>query len=371
LKVDQAGSLCHGRVWSMGQCSSDWGREWDTPHQAPYDGRMIKETVDVNSLSLPEAYRHFASTGFVRRLLELARDEDLGVHTPTPRAGEVAAATTIGDVTSMACIAPEERAEAALVARSAGVIAGLEAVPEIIEVFGSECRFEARAKDGDRVAAKTTVGVLRGPTDEVLEIERTMLNLVGRLSGIATKTSVLVEAIGRVPGSRASLFDTRKTTPGLRVLEKYAVRCGGGRCHRIGLYDAVLMKDNHLAGTGVAELAAFVKAAAERGRRTSAVSFVEVEVDSLEQFEALLTLPRGVIDIVLLDNMGAEMLRRASGRRDAVNPGLQLEASGGITLETLPVIAGTGVDRISTGSVTHSVSSLDVALDVVGTSRGG
>lgn len=340
------------------------------PHQGPYDRGMTHQHVDVNSLSLPEAYRFFSKTGFVRRLLELARDEDLGVHTPTPRAGEAAVMQTIGDVTSLACITPEERAEATLVARSAGVIAGLEAIPEIIEVFGSECRFEARARDGDRVAAKTTVGVLSGPTDEVLEIERTMLNLVGRLSGIATKTSQLVEAIRRVPGSRASLYDTRKTTPGLRVLEKYAVRCGGGRCHRIGLYDAVLMKDNHLAGTGVGELAAFVKSAAERGRKASAISFVEVEVDSLEQFEALLTLPRGVIDIVLLDNMGAEMLKRASARRDAVNPGLQLEASGGITLETLPAIAGTGVDRISTGSVTHSVASLDVALDVVGTSRG-
>lgn len=346
----------------------------------PLPGHTSAPTfTDFNTLSLPALYHALAGMGLTRRLLELARDEDLGLQAPEPRVGRENGPEdqpkTIGDVTSMTCIAPDEKGRAALVARAGGVIAGLEAVPEILSVFGSSCEFESRTRDGDRVQCHTAIGELIGPIDEILEVERTLLNLVGRLSGIATRTSQLAAAIAAVKGSRAKLYDTRKTTPGMRVFEKYAVRCGGGRCHRMGLYDAVLMKDNHLAGTGVAELAAFVKAAAERARkdavsRHGVLSFVEVEVDSLEQFEALLALPTGTIDIALLDNMGPEMLKRAAGRRDAVNPGLQLEASGGITLDTIPAIAATGVDRISTGSVTHSVSSLDVALDVVSTSRG-
>jgi nicotinate-nucleotide pyrophosphorylase (carboxylating) len=327
---------------------------------------------DLNSLSLPDLFYHFSRTGLTRRLLELARDEDLGLQISPARPGEPPVSQTIGDLTSQACIAPRERADAALVARGGGVLSGLEAIPELLAVFGSDCRFTPRARDGDRVAPKTTVGLLAGPTDEVLEVERTMLNLVGRLSGIATKTGQLVAAIAGVAGTRAKLFDTRKTTPGLRAFEKYAVRCGGGHCHRIGLYDAVLMKDNHLAGTPVHDLAAFVKSAAERGRKSAAapLSFIEVEVDSLDQFEALLTLAPGTIDIVLLDNMGCDLLQRAASRRDAVNPSLQLEASGGITLDTIAAIAATGVDRISTGSITHSAVSLDVALDVVSTTRG-
>lgn len=328
--------------------------------------------TDFNALPLPDLYRELSRGGLTRRLLELARDEDLGLHTPTPRPGETAQQQTIGDITSMASIAPSEMGTAALVARSGGVIAGLEAVPEILSVFASDCVFKPLAKDGQRVEPRTTIAELSGPIDEILEVERTMLNLVGRLCGIATKTSQLAAAIAQVPNSRAKLFDTRKTTPGLRAFEKYAVRCGGGRCHRIGLYDAVLLKDNHLAGTIVADLAAFVRAAADRARKVASgpISFVEVEVDTLDQFEALLTLPKGTIDIVLLDNMGPEKLRAAAARRDAVNPTLQLEASGGITLETIAAIAATGVDRISTGSVTHSAVSLDVALDIVGTSRG-
>lgn len=357
------------------------------PAVAPYHDVMphlhghtaAPSITDFNALQLSELYHAFSATGLTRRLIELARDEDLGLHTPEPPAGRSVEgqdqAETIGDVTTMASIAPDEKGRAALVARTGGVIAGLEAVPEILSVFGSSCEFESRTRDGDKVQPRTAIGELIGPMDEILEVERTLLNLVGRLSGIATKTAALVAAIAAVKGTRAKLYDTRKTTPGLRSFEKYAVRCGGGCCHRIGLYDAVLMKDNHLAGTSVAGLAAFVRAAADRARKDAAsrhgtLSFVEVEVDSLEQFEALLTLPKGTIDIVLLDNMGPEMLKRAATRRDSVHPALQLEASGGITLETIPQIAATGVDRISTGSVTHSVSSLDVGLDVVSTSRG-
>ena len=168
------------------------------------------------------------------------------------------------------------------------------------------------------------------------------------------------------PGCRARLYDTRKTTPGLRVLEKYAVRCGGGFCHRIGLFDAVLIKDNHIAGVSVTELPRAIQRAATLARVKSHPAFVEVEVDTLEQYEALLTLPPGTVDIILLDNMSCELMSHAAKRRDEVNPGLELEASGGITLETIGPVSRTGVDRISVGGLTHSAVVLDVAMDVEG-----
>ncbi len=340
-----------------------------------------KAPVDPNTLPLAALYESLSGGGLVRRLIELARDEDLGLGPAPIRAGEGAGkggagaaegATSIGDITTMACVGPEARAEAALVARSAGVVAGLAAAPDVLGVFATDCRFEARARDGEAVAAGTVLGLLRGPMDEVLEVERTLLNLVGRLSGIATRTAEFVAALAGAGATRARLYDTRKTTPGLRMLEKYAVRCGGGCCHRVGLYDAVLIKDNHIAGVGVGELAEFVRAAAGRARKLAPgpLAFVEVEVDSLEQFEALLTLPAGTIDIVLLDNMAPAVMARAAGRRDAMRPALQLEASGGITLETIGTVARSGVDRISVGGLTHHAVSLDVALDVTRTERG-
>lgn len=340
-----------------------------------------KAPLDPNTLPLPALYDALSSGGLVRRLIELARDEDLGLGPAPVRAGEGAGkggadaaegATSIGDITTMACIGPEARAEAALVARGAGVVAGLAAVPEVLSVFGTDCRFEGRVGDGQAVPAGTVLGVLRGPMDEVLEVERTLLNLVGRMSGIATRAAEFVGALAGAGATRAKLYDTRKTTPGLRMLEKYAVRCGGGFCHRVGLYDAVLIKDNHIAGVGVGELAEFVRAAAGRARKASPrpLSFVEVEVDSLEQFEALLTLPAGTIDIVLLDNMSPAKMKQAAGRRDAVRPALQLEASGGISLETIAEVGRSGVDRISVGGLTHHAVSLDVALDVTQASRG-
>jgi nicotinate-nucleotide pyrophosphorylase (carboxylating) len=169
------------------------------------------------------------------------------------------------------------------------------------------------------------------------------------------------------------LYDTRKTTPGLRVLEKYAVRCGGGFCHRIGLFDAVLIKDNHLAGVSIAELPTFVARAAERAKGIAPrnTSFVECEVDSLEQLSALLTLPTGTLDIVLLDNMSVGQLKKACAMRDRANPKLELEASGGVNLKSIPAIASTGVDRISVGALTHSAVQLDIGLDIHEQSRKG
>jgi nicotinate-nucleotide pyrophosphorylase (carboxylating) len=200
-----------------------------------------------------------------------------------------------------------------------------------------------------------------GSLRHMLAIERTLLNIVGRLSGIATLTRQYVESI---TGTKAVICDTRKTTPGMRNLEKYAVRCGGGTLHRIGLYDAALYKDNHLALIPAAQLAETVAVAAKQARTRNDVRFVEVEVDSLKQFHELLRIEPGVIDIVLLDNMSPSNMREAVKIRDTANPALQLEASGGVNLETVRAIAESGVDRISVGALTHSVTCLDVGLDV-------
>jgi nicotinate-nucleotide pyrophosphorylase (carboxylating) len=245
------------------------------------------------------------------------------------------------------------------------VIAGQAFLPELIDLFAPQVRTLPRARDGDLVFQGQIVLELDGPLAQMLALERTMLNLVGRLSGIATRTRRFVDALPS--GVPARIYDTRKTTPGLRLLEKYAVRAGGGRSHRMGLHDAVLIKDNHIAGVPLDRLAQFIHAAAARARAiTPAPAFIQVEVDSLDQFDQLLTLPARTIDIVLLDNMGPEQLRRAVAMRNATHPALELEASGGVTLETLPALAATGVNRISIGGLTHSAVVLDVALDMVG-----
>ncbi len=316
-----------------------------------------------NSLSLPELYATFERTGLIRRVLELARDEDLGQEdASTPSSGRVNRAGS-GDITSDCCIDPAKNAVGHVVARSGGVIAGLAAVPELVRIFAPACVVEIVHPDGSNVPPMTTIATVRGPLDEMLSLERTLLNLVGRLSGIATRTANFAKAIEQ--GSRSRLYDTRKTTPGLRVLEKYAVRCGGGFCHRIGLFDAVLIKDNHISGVSAQALPEFVhKAAAKARAGTPSPSFIQVEADTLEQFEALLALEPGVIDIVLLDNMTCEQMTHASKRRDAVNPVLQLEASGGVNIDTITPISRTGVDRISVGGLTHSATVLDVAMDV-------
>lgn len=318
----------------------------------------------INTLPLPALFERFNATGLVRRLLELAHDEDLGM----PDAAATAPAGNgvtrhVGDITTDCCIPPSRMARGAVVARGQGVIAGLAALPELMPLFAPSCTVKKCVDDGTAVAAMTTVAVVEGPLDEILGLERTLLNLLGRLSGIATRTRQFAMAIA--PGSRARLYDTRKTTPGLRVLEKYAVRCGGGFCHRIGLFDAVLIKDNHISGVAASDLARVVATAAAAARIRGTPSFIEVEVDTLEQFESLLTLPAGTIDIVLLDNMSCGLMSHAAARRDAANPALELEASGGVNLSTIADISRTGVDRISVGGLTHSAVVLDVALDVL------
>lgn len=316
--------------------------------------------TDLNALTLSDLYTELARRGFVRRLLELARDEDLGPPSP-------GRAPWQGDVTSTAGLASGADGTSTLATRQGGVIAGLATIPEMLDVFGVQARWIPAAADGQRVEAGATLGRISGPLGQVLAVERTLLNLVSRLSGVATRTSSFVQAVA---GIDVQLLDTRKTTPGLRVLEKYAVRCGGGFCHRIGLHDALLIKDNHLAGISPDRLAAFVKAAVERARSAAAQSgrelrFAEVEVDSLDQLRALLDAGGAGADIILLDNMSAAMLREAVHMRNQSACSLLLEASGGVRLETVRALAETGVDRISVGGLTHQAVSIDMGLDVV------
>lgn len=307
---------------------------------------------DPNSLSLPQFFASLAATGLVRRLFELARDEDLG--TGPHR----------GDITTSSWSPADEQANLALVARSSGVLAGLAALPLLCEVLSPDVRITPVMADGGRVARGDRVAAITGPARQALLLERTMLNLVSRLSGVATLTATYVAEASR--GGDAGVFDTRKTTPGLRVLEKYAVRCGGGRTHRLGLYDAALYKDNHLAhARSHAALAARLSEASARARADRPLAFVEVEADSLDQLGVFLALPAGTIDVVLLDNMTAAQLRDAVARRNATRPDVQLEASGGVTLSTIREIASTGVERISVGALTHSAVSLDFGLDAI------
>ena len=275
------------------------------------------------------------------------------------------------------CLVPEAaRAAAQIVARQPGAIAGLAAVALILDEMDIAAEFEQHVQDGDSVAAGAVLATLRGSARDLLTSERTLLNLLGRLSGIATLTRQYVEAVA---GTRARIYDTRKTTPGWRRLEKYAVHCGGGRNHRTGLYDAILIKDNHLAfGRDEHGAAAFSPAEAVRRAQSflaeqttgdgakpgivEAKMLIEIEVDSLDQLREV--LPEQP-DIVLLDNMPPAMLRQAVQIRDAGNYSSELEASGGVNLQTVRAIAETGVERISSGALTHSAIGLDVALDWV------
>jgi nicotinate-nucleotide pyrophosphorylase (carboxylating) len=254
-----------------------------------------------------------------------------------------------GDLTSDLVLPAGQKATALLVARKAGTIAGLSVAEAAFHILDGSLKVRLEARDGMTVAAGTPLLAVQGGARAILAGERVALNFVGHLSGVATATRALVDA---VTGTKAKIVCTRKTTPGLRVLEKYAVRCGGGVNHRYGLDDGVLIKDNHIVAAGG------IKPAVERvfaglGHMVK----VEVEVDSLEQLQLALELG---VDTVLLDNMSPATLREAV----AINAGrAKLEASGNVTLSTVRAIAETGVDYISSGAITHSAPNLDVALD--------
>lgn len=268
------------------------------------------------------------------------------------------------DWTSVGLVPPSAVAELQVVARHAGVVAGLPVAALVCEFVDQELVFRPLVKEGANVVAGEAVAVLAGPVRDILVAERTLLNAMGRMSGVATAVSRLVEAVA---GTGCRIYDTRKTVPGWRRLDKYAVTVGGGWNHRGGLFDAVLIKDNHLAqlaaeglgpGEAVKRGRAFLEDTFPEARAQAMV--VEVELDRIEDLPAVLAAGP---DVVLLDNMTAHALRAAVAMRDAAAPEVVLEASGGITLETVRSVAETGVDRISTGWPTHDAPWLDLGLD--------
>ncbi len=272
--------------------------------------------------------------GPVERLLDLAFEEDL----------------SLGDATSQATLDPEAQAEGVFLVKEELVLAGTAVAVRTFERLGASCRFERRA--GARATRGEVIGTARGPVPALLAAERTALNFLQRLSGVATATRRCVDALA-AGGARTRLIDTRKTTPGWRLLEKAAVRAGGGQNHRLSLGDGILIKDNHVAACGgVAEA---VRRARARG---SALLRIEVEVVDLPGLEAAIAAGA---DIVLLDNMDdaqvAEAVRAAAGR-------VKLEASGNMSLERLPRVAATGVDYVSMGAITHSAKAVDISFEL-------
>ncbi len=254
-----------------------------------------------------------------------------------------------GDLTSESIFGPDHRSAARLVARQDGVVAGLGLAGRVFHLMDDTIEIETLAHDGDRVLAGADLLRLSGRTRPLLTAERTALNFLGRLSGIATLTAHLVDL---VDGTGVLIADTRKTTPTLRALEKYAVRMGGGSNHRFGLYDAVMIKDNHIAAAGgIGRAVAMVRA------RVGHTVKIEVEVETLDELRELLVVGA---DIVLLDNMSVSQLREAVAM---VGEEMTTEASGGITEDTIRAVAETGVDVISVGALTHSAPNFDVALD--------
>ena len=272
----------------------------------------------------------------IEEAVRRALDEDLG---------------RAGDITSMATIPEATQAHAILVARQAGIIAGLPLAVATFKKLSDDILIQTKVRDGASVIKNQPMLMISGPARAVLTAERTALNFVGRLSGIATLTA---DYVRRTAGTKLRICCTRKTTPGLRALEKYAVRCGGGFNHRFGLDDAVLIKDNHIAVAGG------IRPVLERARaHVGHLVKIEIEVDTLAQLREV--LDSSLADVVLLDNMDTtaltEAVKMAKGR-------IVLEASGGVTLESIAEIAATGVDYVSSGALTHSAANFDVAIDI-------
>ncbi|MDR3183275.1 MAG: carboxylating nicotinate-nucleotide diphosphorylase [Planctomycetaceae bacterium] len=297
-----------------------------------------------------EFYQHFWGPLIeeeLRNLIEFALLEDT---------------EALGDVTSLALINDGTEGSAVIAARQNGVLAGMHAIPLILQTVDPELSLMPLAENACSVVPGMKIAAIRGKALSILVAERLILNFISRLSGIATLTRQYVDAVA---GTKARIFDTRKTTPGWRRLQKYAVVCGGGVNHRTSLADAVLIKDNHLVlGAGndkpLTPAGAVRKAQKFVKQHFAVPIIVEVEVDTLEQLcEVLPVNP----DIVLLDNMSAEQLEEAVQIRNQLNPAVKLEASGGINLNTVRAAAETGVDRISVGALTHSAPALDFGLD--------
>lgn len=297
----------------------------------------------------------FPSIDELKDLIQLARREDMG-----PGAGD--------DVTSRLTLPADTIAVGTLLQKEVGVVCGLPIVEMVCRAYDERLRvelipgfhmeiIEGRYSD-QRITPLLRV---RGPVRSLLSAERVMLNFLQHMSGVATQTNRFVR---RVAGTQARVYDTRKTKPGFRALDKYAVRCGGGFNHRIGLYDGLLAKDNHVAGLPVRDLRDWASKIVAQSRSENASRFIEFEVTTLEQFQELLKVDG--IHVILLDNMDCPTMERAVQLRDAAGKRgtLDLEASGGVTLETIRPIAMTGVERIAVGAITHSAPALDISLEI-------
>lgn len=280
----------------------------------------------------------------VKRLIDAALSEDLGD----------------GDVTCQFFVPEESRSRGAVVARETGVVAGLNVALEVFARIDPALEAIAKKADGDAVKQGDIVIALDGATRSILTAERTALNFLQRMSGVATLTADYVE---KTAGTRAEILDTRKTIPGWRTLDKAAVKAGGGTNHRIGLYDRAMVKDNHLLAGGGKQLTLDdLQASIRRLRDARPTVEVELEADQLSQVEGFLTLDG--VAYILLDNMTLEELRQAVTLNEAAGKPVLLEASGGINLDTVADIAATGIDFISVGALTHSARALDLALDL-------
>lgn len=280
-----------------------------------------------------------------RPLIKIAIEEDLGQ----------------GDLTSELFVKDKTIAKANIVSREEIVVCGMDIVREILRCYDKKLKLKVRVDDGQSAYVGRKLADIEGPLCSMLSAERVMLNFLQRLSGIATTTRKYVRA---VESTKAKIYDTRKTTPGWRILEKYAVRCGGGHNHRLGLYDGILIKDNHLAQLGRNFYPKLAKIIAE-ARMLKDVKFVAVEVDHVDdQLNHVLKIPG--IDIVLLDNMGQWQLKHAVDMRNEMcgrSKKPLLEASGNVTLNSVSAIAQCGIDRIAIGAITHSAAAVDIGLD--------
>jgi nicotinate-nucleotide pyrophosphorylase (carboxylating) len=293
------------------------------------------------------------------KLIEMALIEDTGS----------ASLESAVDCTTLSVIPPAATATAAFISRKSGIVCGVEIAKLAIATFAPELTIHTTANDGCAISPGQTIATIQGSAHQILMMERTCLNFMCRLSGISTLTRSFTD---KIAGTNAQVLDTRKTTPGYRRLEKYAVECGGGTNHRMGLYDAVMIKDNHLAfykawndqsQNAIAEGIELARAwiADNQSNLPNGIDTVlQLEVDTLEQFER--ALPHRP-DIILLDNMSNKQLAAAVQKRDESAPEILLEASGGVNLDTIAGIAQTGVDRISIGALTHSAINFDIGLD--------
>ncbi len=282
-------------------------------------------------------------------LIEAAKHEDLGINGI--------------DITSYYIVDQDKQAVAMFRPRQAGIFCGGQLIPQIIQAYDSSLELDVMIQDGEEIKADDHLAMIRGSLASILKIERIALNFINHLSGIATTTRAYVD---QTAGFSARITDTRKTIPGLRGLAKYAVACGGGLNHRIGLYDAILLKDNHLVHLPKDDLGKTIKQIVVKTQEAEdkdyKPAFFEIEVDTLTQYQQVLHTG---VDIILLDNMDLDQIKQAVQIRDQTAPSVLLEASGGIGLEQIKPIAETGVDRIAVGAITHSAQTLDIGLDIL------